>query len=46
MVDAQEEFDLKPRVTTESSKEELLAHIKSCHNRLFDMQEILRMIKR
>lgn len=34
MADAQEIFELKPRVTPKSSRKELEAHIRACHNRL------------
>jgi len=31
-VDVQEAYDIQPRVVPDSSKEELNAHIKSCHD--------------
>jgi len=42
MVDAQEEFDLRPRVTEESSREDLVEHIKDCQRRLLHLQKSAR----
>lgn len=44
-VDVQNTFDINPRVTPESSKEDLLKHITVCHNTiltLFENQTLLR----
>lgn len=41
MINAQEEFDLRPRVTPESSREDMVKHIKDCHRKLLVLQEAL-----